>query len=70
MSEITEFFRAGCEGCIEVRHHCFICRHPIREEVVNKIKVKCPCMVCLVKGICSQVCKDRIAWSDEMFSVK
>lgn len=25
----------------------------------------CPCQYCLVKGICTEICKEKITWVDE-----
>lgn len=44
-----------CKGCIHKDSRCLIWRH--RFSIPD---LKCPCMDCILKMICTQICEARV----------
>ncbi len=53
----------NCEGC-KIKNYD-LCRIVDSFEV-NNIVYKCPCQICLVKGMCNTVCEDFIKYTQAM----
>ena len=56
-----------CEGCksyndIESKGACLACNIP---RLSNSIK--CPCIICLVKGMCVRVCEEFKIYVDKVY---
>ena len=60
----------NCEGCYRKRvNSCaLLCQNPHVNKPQNTDKKprNCPCMICLIKGVCAEACEDRdIYWAVE-----